>query len=37
MDYYMNSAGISHPCIREYEVDTVTDLFKGCVVTLSSG
>ena len=25
MDYYMNSAGISHPCIREYEVDTVTD------------
>ena len=37
MDYYMNSAGISHPCIREYEVDTATDLFKGCVVTLSSG
>ncbi|MBE6571216.1 MAG: hypothetical protein E7656_03075 [Ruminococcaceae bacterium] len=37
MDYYMNSAGISHPCIREYEVDTATDLFKGCVVTLALG
>lgn len=37
MDYCMNSAGISNPCIREYEIDTATDLFKGTVMTIASG
>ncbi len=37
MDYCMNSAGLSNPCIREYEIDTAADLGKGTVVTISGG
>lgn len=37
MDFYMNSAGISVPCIREYDIDTEKDLVKGTVLTLSQG
>lgn len=33
----MNSAGACSPCIREYEIETETDLFKGTVVTLENG
>ncbi len=37
MDYCMNSAGITNPCIREYEIETSVDIGKGTVVTLSGG
>lgn len=37
MDYYMNSAGISTACIREYETDCTENLKKGTVLTLSEG
>jgi hypothetical protein len=37
MDYFMNSAGISVPCIREYEIETDENLKKGTIMTLSSG
>jgi hypothetical protein len=37
MDYIMNSAGAASPCIREYEIETEEDLFKGTVVTLENG
>lgn len=37
MEYIMNSAGAVSPCIREYEIETEEDLFKGTVVTLKDG
>lgn len=37
MDYYMNSAGISTACIREYETDCTENLKKGTILTLSEG
>lgn len=37
MEYIMNSAGAASPCIREYEIETEEDLFKGTVVTVKDG
>lgn len=37
MDYYMNSAGISTACIREYETNCTENLKKGTILTLSEG
>lgn len=37
MEYIMNSAGTASPCIREYEIETEEDLFKGTAVTLKNG
>ena len=37
MDYCMNSAGISNPCIREYEIETSEDIARGTVMTVAGG
>lgn len=37
MDYCMNSAGATNPCVREYEIETSADIGRGTVVTLSGG
>lgn len=37
MDYYMNSAGCTSPCVKEYEVSATQNLKKGTVLTYSEG
>ena len=37
MDYYMNAAGLSSACIREFETESNTDIAKGTALSVSDG